>query len=555
MSLSGEIPRAVERPPRSPALRPARLAAWPGLALALLLALPVVWVAAHLLVPLTPIGRDLLASVIPGYAWTSAVLAALVASGAVLVGVPAAWLIATTRFPGRDLLGWLLVLPLAVPAYILAWIYFDLLGAAGPVRAAVAAATGLAPRDLAWLSVASLPGAAVILTTALYPYVYLAARAAFSEQSAAPLETARMLGCGPWGVFRRVALPLARPAIAAGAALVIMETLADFGTVSFLGVPTLASGVYRAWLSQGDRVAATQIAAMLLLAIAALILVERLLRLGRRHQNPSESDRALVPTRLRGWRALAALVLCALPVLVGFVIPAARLVWLILGPSGRLPDARFWGLLANSLTLALIVGLLAVALALILVRERGRPTAPGRLATGIVALGYAVPGPVIAVGVLALATQLDRALSALFAQDRPTLLLTGSLALLVYACLVRYLAVALGPIRTALDRLAPSLEPAARSLGAGPWRRLRRIVLPLVAPSLAAAALIVFVDVLKELPMTFALRPFDFDTLAVRTFNLARDERFAEAATPSLVLVLVGLGPAILLTRRIRARR
>jgi len=487
---------------------------------------------------------------LPRYVWNTALLLVLVALGVISMGVVSAWLITAYRFPGRDLLEWALLLPLAMPAYVMAYAYTDWLQFTGPVQSALRALTGWQAREYWFPEVRSLPGAAAMLAFALYPYVYLIARTAFHDLSRSAIEAGRLAGHGPLGAFLHVAVPLARPAIVAGATLALMETLADFGTVSYFAVEVFTTGIFKAWLSMGDSVAAAQLSTCLLGFVVVLLALERANR-GRAAYHGVAPRRAR-PHRLRGPRAGAALLACAAPVVFGFALPGlilGKLAW-----EQAMPAMRLGTLVANSFGIATLTALVAVAVALVLAyaaRLTRSPLVAG--ANRIAALGYAVPGAVIAVGVLVPLGRLDNALAgwleAAFGA-RLGLLLTGTVAALVYAYLVRLLAVALQTTDAGLARITPSMDDAARSLGATPAAALARVHVPLLAPSLATAALLVFVDVLKELPATLALRPFNFDTLAVEAYNLAKDERLAEAALPSLAIVAAGLLPVIYVSRR-----
>jgi iron(III) transport system permease protein len=519
---------------------------------AALLAVPVVSVLASIFGGSTEAWQHIASTLLPRYAWNTFLLALGVAAGVVSMGVVAAWLIATYRFPGRGVLEWALVLPLAMPAYVMAYAYTDWLQYAGPVQNALRQLTGWEARDYWFPDVRSMWGAAALLSFALYPYVYIIARTAFAELSRNALEAARLAGYSTREIFLRVAVPLARPAIVAGASLALMETLADFGTVSYFGLEVFTTGIFKAWFSMGDRGAAAQLSACLLLFVALLIALERASR-GRAAYHAYAARKAAPPRELRGFASLAAILLCAAPVFFGFVLPLLLLGWLA-WQSGAYNAARLPGLVANSFGIAAVTALVAVALGTVMAysaRLTGNRAVAG--ANRLVSLGYAVPGAVIAVGILAPLGALDNVLAEWLERSfgwRTGLLLTGTIAALVFAYLVRLLAVALQTTEAGLARITPSMADAARSLGATPVQTLRKVHVPLLRPSLATAALLVFVDVLKELPATFALRPFNFDTLAIEAYNLAKDERLAEAAGPSLVIVAVGMLPVILVARR-----
>jgi iron(III) transport system permease protein len=530
-----------------------RVAGALSVGIAAFLALPILWVAASLLQPAGEAWRHIAATVLPAYVANTALLVALVAAGVLSIGVLSAWLVASYRFPGARVLEWALVLPLAMPAYVMAYAYTDWLQFTGPVQSGLRALTGWGARDYWFPETRSLGGAAVVLALALYPYVYLIARAAFRDLPRSSLEAGRLAGYSAWGAFFGVALPLARPAIAAGTTLALMETLADFGTVSYFALEVFTTGIFKAWLGMGDRVAAAQLSSCLLGFVVLLLALERVSR-GRAAFHATAAAKPVPRQRLRGRHAALATLACALPVVLGFLVPAAILLELAAADPQALWRARLAGLVLNSFTLSGVTAIAAVLLALMMAyAARLSRSRVAQAANRVAALGYAVPGAVIAIGVLVPLAQLDNWFAGIL--DRLTgepsgLLLTGSIAALVYACLVRFLAVALQTTEAGLARITPSMEDAARSLGASPAQTLARVHAPLVARSLATAALLVFVDVMKELPATFALRPFNFDTLAVEAYHLAKDERLAEAAVPSLVIVLVGLVPLLLLSRR-----
>ncbi|MEZ7912954.1 MAG: iron ABC transporter permease [Propionivibrio sp.] len=507
----------------------------------------------------------LASTVLPDYLASTFWLCLGVACGTIVVGVTTAWLTAMHDFPGRRFFEWGLVLPLAVPAYVLAYVYTDFLQFAGPLQSALRETFGWRRGDYWFPEVRSVGGAVAMFVFVLYPYVYLLARTAFLERASGMLEAARTLGCGPWASFFRVSLPLARPAVAAGTALALMETLADYGTVSYFGVQTFTTGIYRAWFSLGDRVAAAQLAAGLLGIVVLLLALERLSRGRARFHNTTGRNRPAPGRELKGGAALLATLACALPLCFGFALPGGLLLRLALAEGDAQFGAHFVRLAGNSVVLAGLTALLAVALALLVayaVRQaqaaRGRSARLAAALQRLVGLGYAVPGSVIAVGVLIPVTRLDHALIAA-AQAwfgvNPGLMLTGGIAALIYAYLVRFLAVALNAVGESLAKITASMDEAARSLGCGQGGALRRVHLPILRGSLLTAGLLVFVDVMKELPATLVMRPFNFDTLATQAYTLAADERLAEASTASLAIVAVGLLPLIALSRQIAKRR
>jgi len=495
-------------------------------------------------------------TVLPGYVFNTAALLAGVAYGVISIGVLSAWLVTAYRFPGHRWLEWALILPLAMPAYVMAYAYTDWLQFAGPVQTLLREATGWRAREYWFPDIRSLGGAMAVLSFALYPYVYLLARASFLDQSRATSESARLLGHGAWGTFFKVALPLARPGIAAGTALALMEALADFGAVSYFAVQTFTTGIYRAWLSLGDAVAAGQLASCLLAFVALVLLIERLSRGKARYHNVSGRKRAPAQ-RLHGVAAAAAFCACFAPLFFGFVLPVillGRLAWR--DSIGISP--RVLGLMGNTFTLAAATALIAIVIAT-LMAYAGRISRQPIVAASnrAAALGYAIPGAVIAVGILVPLGRLDNILADWFYAQfgiKTGLLLTGTIAALLYAYLVRFLAIALQSVEAGLVRITPSMDDAARSLGLGPVAALARVHAPMLWGSLLSAGLLVFVDVMKELPATFAMRPFNFDTLAVEVYNLTKDERLGEAAVPSLIIVAIGLIPLIVLSKQMSGR-
>jgi iron(III) transport system permease protein len=539
--------------------------------LALVLALPVLSVLSSVGINSSQVWDHLATTVLSTYVINSCWLMVGVGLLCTLIGTGTAWLVTLCQFPGRGVFEWFLLLPMAAPAYILAYTYTDLLDYFGPVQSALRSAFGWSSAQDYWFpAVRSLPGAIIMLALVLYPYVYLLARSAFLSQSMGMLEASRSLGCGPWGSFWRIALPMARPAIAAGLALALMETLNDFGTVEYFAVPTFTTGIYRTWFAMGEQVAATQLAALLLLFIVGLVTLERWSRQQERYYQSHHCYQPLLQYQLQGFQAGAAVVCCVLPVLLGFGIPAGVLVQLCIEgavgdrsadrdsdfPTPLTTSDSFWSFASNSLWLAGLAAILAVVIAVVLAYgQRLSPMLETRLATQAATLGYAVPGAVIAVGILVPLGRFDNALDAWMQSQwgiSTGLLLSGTVTALIFAYLVRFLAVSFGAAAASLDNIKPHLDDAARSLGCSTTRMLWRVHLPLVRSGLLSGAILVFVDVMKELPATLIVRPFNFDTLAIRVYNLASDERLAEAALPALTIVLAGLLPVILLSSQMQ---
>ena len=531
-----------------------------GFIVALLVGLPVASVGLNLFAGGTSTTwTHLVNTVLPEYILNSLWLCLGVGCGVGLLGVATAWLTAMHDFPGRRLFSWALVLPLAMPAYVMAYVYTDLLQFVGPVQTTLRETFGWAHGDYWFPDIRTLPGAMLMFVCVLYPYVYLLARSAFLERASGMLEAARTLGMGPWRAFFAVSLPLARPAIVAGVALALMETLADYGTVAYFAVNTFTTGIYRAWFSLGDRIAAAQLAAMLLGFVLFLLMAEKISRGRARYNNTTGRNRPMAGARLNGIRAALAFLACAVPLLLGFVLPAILLLKMALTEGDAQFGQRFLVLSRNSFVLAGITAMIAVLLALIM--AYGARLSKTTFANGLnrlVGLGYAVPGAVIAVGVLIPVTRLDNWLAGqweIWFGHNPGLLLTGGIAALIYAYLARFLGVALHTVETSLAKITPNMDDAARCLGLGQGETLRRVHAPMLRGSLLTVGLLVFVDVMKELPATLVMRPFNFDTLATQTYTLASDERLAEASTAALAIVAVGLLPLIALSRQISAAR
>ncbi len=530
-----------------------------ALLLAGAVASPILAVIGMALLPDDGVWRHLSSTVLPGYLYNTLRLFFGVGIGVLLAGVGPAWLVSMCRFPGRRVFEWALLLPLAVPAYVIAFVYTDLLEYAGPLQTALRGVFGwTGARDYWFPDIRSLDGAIAMMSLVFYPYVYLLTRAAFVSQSVCLLEASRVLGRGAWASFFTVALPLARPAIVAGLSLALMETLADFGTVQYFAVDTFTTGIYRVWLDVNEP-AAAQMAAVMFSLVLVLIWIERRSRRRQRFHQTTGRYRALPGYELTGMRAWGAVLACGLPVLLGFVIPALVLADHALGNIATGLDARFLTDLGNSLMLATLAAGACVAAAIFL--AYAARLGGGRLLAGVAAfasIGYAIPGSVLAVGVVPPLARLDHAIDAVMEAlfgISTGLLLSGTVVALVFAYVVRFMALANGAVDSALTRVTPNMDGAARILGAGPAGALWRVHLPLIRGGVLAGALLVFVEVLKELPATILLRPFAFQTLATRTWEYAADERIAEAALPALTIVLAGIVPVIILSRAIRKSR
>jgi iron(III) transport system permease protein len=535
-------------------LRPALLLG--GLAAAIV-ATPILAVVSSLLWPSLDVLGHLAETILPRLLGNTAGMILLVGVGTVVIGTGTAWLVTMCRFPGARWFAWALLLPLAMPAYIIGYAYTDALTFAGPVQTALREAFGWARGDYWFPDIHTLGGVSAILTLVLYPYVYILARAAFLQNSVVMTDASRVLGHGAWATFLRVALPLARPAIVAGAALALMEALADFGTVQYFGVDTFTTAIYRTWFGFGDRLAAMQLATGLLAMVLLLVALERWSRAERRYAPAAKRRPTFTPYALTGPRAAAAIAACALPVFLGFVLPVIFLLRLHSIGGDPLLGERFLGLARNSLMLAagaaLLIMAVATGLALALRHERSRAFAAFvRFGT----IGYAIPGTVVAVGVLVPLGFADAAIdgtSRAFLGVGTGLVFSGTVVALLFAYVVRFLAVGYGAVDAGMTKVDRRLDEVARTLGRAPANITRSVHLPLLKRSVLAGGIVVFVDVLKELPATLIVRPFDFDTLAVRVYQLASDERLAQASTGALGLVVIGILPVILLTRMMAA--
>ena len=538
-----------------------RIGGWSELAIfvALLVSVPVAVVFAFVFVPAGEVWRHLADTVLADYVVNSLWLIFGVGIGTFVIGTGTAWLVTMCRFPGRALLEWGLLLPLAVPSYAIAYSYAGLFDFAGPVQSGLRDWFGWSRGDYWFPNIRSVGGAATVLAFVLYPYVYMLARAAFLEQSVCVIEIGRTLGRGPWRSFTSIALPLARPAIATGLALALMETLSDFGAVQHFGVATFTTGIFRTWFGLGDPSAAAQLAAILLAFVLVLLVGERLTRGRAQFHHTSRRYRELPRYHLRGGMAALAVLACALPIALGFLLPGGQLLAWIGEGSGESAGGGLWWHAANSLMLSAAAAAIAVAVALLLaygVRLNANPVA--RAATRVAGLGYAVPGSVIAVGVLIPLAWIDNSLDAWLRSEfgvSSGLLLSGTIFAMLFAYVVRFLAVSLNTVEASLAKVTPAMDGVARTLGMGPALTVARVHAPIIAPSLMTAALLVFVDVMKELPVTLILRPFDFNTLAVRAFELASDEQLRAAAAPALAIVAAGLVPVVLLSLTISRAR
>ncbi len=531
-----------------------------AIAIALLIATPVICVLGSIFSDAGKVWSHLAATVLTDYVINSLWLILGVSCGVLIIGVGTAWLVTMCRFPGSSLFEWSLLLPLSAPAYLLAYTYSDMLDYYGPVQVSLRHLFGWQSKSDYWFpNLSSFGGAIAMLTLSLYPYVYLLARVAFLEQSVCTLEASRSLGCNPWRSFFTVALPLARPSIIAGLALALMETLNDFGTVQHFGVATFTTGIYRTWFGLGDRPAAAQLASLLMLFVLILIFLENWSRRQARYYHRSSSSKTMPKYQLGWFRAISAWLACFVPVALGLLAPTFYLLDMTIRNAEQTLDWNFWDLTRHSFILSAITAMMAIAIAIILAYgQRLQSDWSMRLSVRLASMGYAVPGSVIAVGVLIPVGGFDNAFDSWMRSTfniSTGLLFSGTIATLIFAYLVRFLAVAFGTIESSLNQISPNLDDASRSLGYTPTNTLFEIHVPMMWRGLLTAAILVFVDVMKELSATIVIRPFNFDTLAIRVYQYASDERLVEASAPALAIILVGIIPTILLSLRIAKSR
>ena len=527
---------------------------WPigTVLIALPISLPIIMLLAAAVMPGGESWGHMRATVFPVYLANTLALMCVVGVMATVIGVTTAWLTIQYDFPFRRILTPALALPLAAPAYVIGYVYADLLEVSGPVQALIRDGLSLSPQTAVLPSIRSLPGAAVIISLVLYPYVYLLARGSFSQQSSALHESARALGASQSSVFWRVSLPVAWPAIVGGLALVLMETVADYGVVEHFGVPTLTTGIFRTWFAMGEYAAALQLAGWLFMVACLLVVAEQFARRGQRF-NPVSGRLGRPIKRLRGVSGFFAFIVCVLPVLLGLLVPLLSLFYMSINGGESPWSDNFAQLITNSVWVAGIAALVCAAAALWLAyAERLYPKSWLRGGVRIATLGYAVPGMVLAVAFMVPLTSVDKWLATMLRDQfdlRWGLLITGSAAALILVYVARFLTVSFNSTQAGLGQVHPQLDAAARSLGETPIGLLRRVHLPLLQPAVMTGLLLVFIDVVKELPATLLLRPFNFETLATWVYRYASDERLIEASTAALMIVLVSLVPTLLLTR------
>ncbi len=525
----------------------------------LLFSIPVAVVFGSVFFPEREVWSHLSDTVLADYIGNSLMLLVGVGCCSLLLGVIPAWIVTMYRFPMSRQLEWALLLPMSMPAYIIAYSYTGALDAAGPLQTMLRDFTGWHYRDYWFPEIRSLGGAIAMLALVLYPYIYLLARAAFIEQSICVLEVSRTLGCNVLDAFMRVALPLARPAIIVGLSLVMMETLADYGTVQYFGVSAFTTGIFRTWFGLGNSIVAAQLSALLLMFVAVFLYLEKRSRRQARFHHTSNRYSTLMQQKLSKGQGIIAFFICSMPLVFGFIIPVSLLVNGAMDTYAHVIGKDFYLLLFHSLLLALITSVLALVIALFMAySNRNSRSFVNRVLVRFVSMGYAIPGTVIAVGVLIPFAWFDNALDSFLVKQfniSSGLLVSGTVVALIFAYLVRFLAVSINTAEAALVKIKPVLDEVAKTTGMQAMSIVRRIHIPMMRSSLLAVLLLVFVDVLKELPATLILRPFNFNTLAVRTYELANEELLADAAVPALAIVIAGIIPVILISNSISHSR
>ena len=527
--------------------------------IAVIFFLPVASILSSLFIPNAEIWQYISESLWNQYLINSLILVIGVGSGTVIIGISTAWLVTMCDFPGSGFYKYALLLPMAFPAYIIAYTYTGIFDVTGPLQIWLRDSFDLAYGDYWFPEIRSMGGAIFVLTLVLYPYVYLLTRSALLEQSVCVLEVSRTLGCNSYNMFFRVALPLIRPAVIVGLSLVLMETLADYGTVQYFGVVTFTTGIYQTWFGLDSSLGASQLSAILLSLVVLLIFIEQYSRRQRKYFHSSNKYSTITPKKLTGFISFCSSLYCLGIIFFGFLLPFYFLLkWSFL-TYATIIDNEFVMLIWNSLKLAIITGILAIGLSLFI--AYGKRRFKGTLMPFILRMlsyGYAIPGVIIAVGIMLPVVWFDKQISMVLKNSFDVevgLLISGSIFILVFAYLVRFLTISLNTLDTSLQKIKPSIDEAALSLGVKSFSMIRKIHMPMIKTSLLTAFLMIFVDVLKELPATLLLRPFNFNTLAVRTYELANEERLIDAAFPSIAIVIVGLIPVIILSQTINQSR
>ncbi|RTR34891.1 ABC transporter permease [Shewanella atlantica] len=525
-----------------------------GYLIAAIITLPLIAIIAQALVPDEAVFSHLLETVLPTYIANTLLLMFWVCLGSLLIAIPAAWLVAKCNFPGRNIFQWALLLPLAMPAYVVAYVYTDLLDYAGPLQKLLRELfVWQSPQDYYFPEVRSLGGASLMLALVLFPYIYLLARTTFMEQSSSLQHASRVMGCGPWRSFWRLSLPMARPALAVGVALVAMETAADFATVSYFAVPTLTTAVYDTWLEYGSLSAAAKLSAIMLLVVFSMIGFERFARrkqqLFQKQTGVNQDERYL----LKGGNAYLASGYCWLLLFFSFLLPFMILFHYAWGYFEQSWSSEFWEYSLNSLYISAIVSVIAVFIGVLLMFiRRISPRKSDLLPSRLSSTGYALPGTVLAIGILVPLTYLDFAVNDLYeylGYRGPGLIFTGSVFVLIFAFCIRFSAIAIGSVESSYKRISPSLDMAAITMGLKPKALLCRVHLPLLRKGIFAGLLLVFIECMKELPAALLLRPVGFENLATYVYQFVSDEQLEHGALAAIVIVLVGLVPLIYLNR------
>ncbi len=523
------------------------------LIVALLLTAPLWLLVSFVFEPTNDNWTHIANTLLPEYIENSLILMLGVSIGTLLFGVSTAWIITQYHFFGKKILHWALLLPLAMPAYIIAYTYTGLLGTEGPIQSYLRTFVDIRTL-LEWFpEVRSLGGAILMFSLVLYPYVYLLARASFAAKNQAIIDASKTLGASPLRRFFKIALPMARPAIIAGLTLALMETLADFGTVQYFGIPTFTTGIYRTWTGFGDTTTAAQLSLLLLAFVTLLMLVEFWSRRQAKYFSQSQTSKQYNIQILTGTKSFWAFIICFLPILLGFIVPAIQLLAWSISTAETNFNLEFLKLMWNSFYLAFLTASSAVIIALLLAySKRIQGNRFIRTMVKITTLGYAIPGTIIAIAVIIMFTSIDNAFNTWMIKNfdiSTGLLLSGTLFILVFAYTFRFLSISLQTIDSGLSKIKDSMDEAALTLGASRWDILFKIHLPLLKTSLLTAFILVFVEVLKELPTTLILRPFNFNTLSVKAYEMAADERLADAGLPALLIVLTGIIPVIFLSK------
>lgn len=529
---------------------------WAGYAILIVLfiATPVLTILFNLFKGPGEIWGHLASTVLWDYVINSFLLIFGVGGLSLVLGISSAWLVSTCQFPGRKLFEWALILPLSIPTYIMAYTYAGILDFAGPVQSLLRNSFGLILPGH-YLDIMNVKGVIFIMSFVLYPYVYVIARSSFINQSRTILESSRVLGSSPWRTFFKVALPVTRPALVGGVSLVLMEVLNDYGAVKYYGVSTFTTGIFRAWFSFNDANAAIYLSALLMLFVFALIVIERLQRGGARFDQGGATNRPLRRYNLTKGKAALAFLTCMVPLFFGFIVPVMQLLSWAFKTAPKVVDFEFLAMVSNSFLLALTAAISAVIMATILIYAvKLNQNMLIRSLSKLAILGYSIPGAVIAVGVLIPLLALDKNLSSLLYNTLGInigLLFSGTLFILAFAYVVRFMAVAYNPIDAGFKKICQNLDEVSRSLGISPFKTLTRVNIPLIKGAMLSGALLVFVDVLKELPLTLILRPFNFNTLATKAFELAGDELVPESSSAALIIIATGIIPIILLSKLI----